>query len=299
MLALIWKSCKESLELVPLLLAIYAGIAWLEARFEERLQVRIRRAGHTGPLLGALFGCLPQCGFSVVGSALYTRGLISMGTLLAVFISTSDEALPVMLAHPSRLGLILPLLGTKVALALLAGYLVDAVARSPHRVAVPATQVAAGHEDAAENCLVEVDGCCGHHLSGKNAVQALIIHPLLHTLQVFLVLLIVTFAIDLLLGKEGANLGEFLLQGSIWQPVIAALVGLVPNCGASVAITQVYLNDGISFGAVIAGLSSSAGLGMLVLVKENRPARDTLRILGLLLGISMTAGILIQLLVER
>ena len=173
MLALIWESCKESLELVPLLLAIYAGIAWLEARFEERLQVRIRQAGHTGPLLGALFGCLPQCGFSVVGSALYTRGLISMGTLLAVFISTSDEALPVMLAHPSRLGLILPLLGTKVALALLAGYLVDAVARSPHRVAVPATPVAAGHdgceamenhdhaghEDAAENCPVEVDGC--------------------------------------------------------------------------------------------------------------------------------------------
>lgn len=302
---------KDSVGLLPFLLVIYFGIAWLEYRFGNRIQINIRKAGKAGPLLGALFGCLPQCGFSVVGSALYTRGLITTGTLLAVFISTSDEAVPIIMAAPSRMGLIIPLLLTKVVLALMAGYLIDAVTRPQRRTnqgaarpSVPMPTGASEHthtdsqvtHDVAERDEnpIEVDACCGHHLPSVNKTRTLLLHPLLHTAQVFLVLFAVSIGINFLVGKEGAHLGTFLRHGTIWQPIIASFVGLIPNCGASVAITEIYIKGGISFGAVIAGLSSSAGLGLLVLLKDNHNLKDTVRILAWLVGISIAAGILIQ-----
>jgi hypothetical protein len=125
-------------------------------------------------------------------------------------------------------------------------------------------------------------------------MRTLILHPLIHTAQVFVVLFIISIGINYLVGEEGANLGKLLLKDSIWQPIAAAFVGLIPNCGASVAITGIYLKGGISFGAVIAGLSSSAGLGLMVFLKENHNPKDTFRILGLLLAFSITAGIIIQ-----
>lgn len=311
MSAVIKAALIDSVLLVPFLLLIYIGIAWLEFRYEKSIQSHIRKAGKAGPLLGALFGCLPQCGFSVVGSALYTRGLITTGTLLAVFISTSDEAVPVIMANPARIGLIIPLLLTKVVLALLVGYGFDAVIKTTLRSVPPLPENVQTHDsapasphtdhDAATHAEttdgdapIEVDACCGHHLPGVNKLRALLIHPLIHTGQVFLVLFIVSIGINLLVGLGGAHLGTLLLHDSVWQPVIATFVGLIPSCGASVALTEIYLKGGISFGAVIAGLSSSAGLGMLVLIKENRSLADTLRILGLLVGVSIIAGIIIQ-----
>ncbi len=303
---------KDSLDLVPFLLAIYIGIAWLEYRFESSIQTYIRKAGRTGPLLGALFGCFPQCGFSVIGSALYARAFITTGTLLAVLISTSDEAVPVIMADPSRLVLVFVLLLTKVCLALLAGYGVDAVTRkkmtltphaaltlgsafnglSTHSHVIDQDQL---HEELSPgDAPIEVDACCGHHLPGVDKRRALLFHPLIHTVQVFLVLFVVSVGINLVLGKGGSHLGSLLGYGSTWQPVITAFVGLIPNCGASVALTEVYLRGGITFGAVISGLSCGAGLGVLVLVRENRSIKDTARIIALLVGISITAGIAIQ-----
>ena len=313
MSAVMIAALKDSVLLVPFLLVIYIGIAWVEFRYENSIQSHIRKAGKAGPLLGALFGCLPQCGFSVVGSALYTRSLITTGTLLAVFISTSDEAVPVIMANPAHIGLIIPLLLTKVVLALLVGYGLDTVSKTilcpthavPDSVHTHDGTLASMHPDhdhaahietADEDAPIEIDACCGHHLPGVNKLRALLIHPLIHTGQVFLVLFIVSIGINLVVGLGGTHLGTLLLHGTIWQPIIAALVGLIPNCGASVALTEIYLKGGMSFGAVIAGLSSSAGLGMLVLIKENRNLADTLRILGLLVGVSIIAGILIQLL---
>jgi hypothetical protein len=301
---------KDSLELIPFLLVIYIGIAWLEYRFGNSIQTHIRKAGNAGPLLGALFGCLPQCGFSVVGSALYTRGFITTGTLLAVFISTSDEAVPVIMAVPSRIGIVIPLILTKVGLALLAGYAVDAVLRKrpTEDLGDVVTEVPAFMDDivhqhstddthehvSPDDTLIEVNACCGHHLPTVNRATTLLLHPIIHTAQVFLVLFVVSIGINLLVGREGTHLKTLLGYGSIWQPVVSSLVGLIPNCGASVALTEIYLKGGMTFGAVIAGLSSSAGLGMLILIKENRSIPDTMRILALLVGISIAAGIIIQ-----
>ncbi len=302
MKGVILDALKDSLVLVPFLLVIYIGIAWLEYRFGERIQVNIRKAGKAGPLFGALFGCLPQCGFSVVGSILYTRNLITTGTLLAVFISTSDEAVPIIMADPSRISLVLPLLLTKVMLALVAGFAVDMIfPRRDISASVAADTLECNHSDCGHahddtelQNMVHVDGCCGHDLPGEKKAHTLILHPLLHTARVFAILFVVSVAINLLVGRQGAHIGKLLLRDTIWQPIIAPFVGLIPNCGASVAITDIYLKGGISFGALIGALSSSAGLGMLVFVKENRNAKDTLRVLGLLIGISIAAGIGIQ-----
>jgi hypothetical protein len=313
MLNIIMTALKDSLLLVPFLLVIYFVIAWLEYKYSNSIQNNIRKAGKAGPLLGALFGCIPQCGFSVVGSALYTRRFITTGTLIAVFISTSDEALPVIMANPSRIGLIMPLLLTKVVIALIAGYLIDTffykkikvhdtkhckchIGPTGKHIHIHAVEEKKVPEIVASDNdePVEIDACCGHHLPAVNKMRTLIMHPLRHTAQVFIVLFIISIVINYLVGEEGANLGKFLLKDSIWQPIVAAFVGLIPNCGASVAITEIYLKGGISFGAVIAGLSSSAGLGLMVLLKENHNPKDTLRILGLLLAFSISAGIIIQ-----
>lgn len=307
MSAVILDALKDSLDLIPFLLVIYTGIAWLEYRFGSSIQTNMRKAGKAGPLLGALFGCLPQCGFSVVGSALYTRGFITTGTLLAVFISTSDEAVPIIMAEPSRLILVILLLITKVCLALLAGYTVDAFARKKTVMSragltkglmfngLPSKDAHQVYEKiSAEDTPIKVDACCGHHLPDVSKMRTLLLHPLLHTAQVFLILFVVSIGINVLVGKGGVHLGKLLGYGTIWQPAITSFIGLIPNCGASVALTEIYLKGGISFGAVISGLSSSAGLGMLVLVRENYSIKDTVRILALLVGISIIAGIVIQ-----
>ncbi len=313
MINIIMTALKDTLLLIPFLLGIYFFIAWLELKYSNTIQTHIRKAGKAGPLLGALFGCIPQCGFSVVGSALYTRRFITTGTLIAVLISTSDEAVPVIMANPSRIGLIVPLLLTKLIIAIFAGYFIDSffykkvkvhntknckchigpTGKHIHIHAIEEKKVPEIVEDE-KNEPVEIDACCGHHLPAVNKMRTLIIHPLKHTGQVVIVLFLISVLLNYLVGNEGANLGKFLLKDSIWQPIVAAFVGLIPNCGASVAITGIYLKGGISFGAVIAGLSSSAGLGLMVLLKENNNTKDTIRIIGLLLAFSISVGIIIQ-----
>ncbi|HEY3379755.1 MAG TPA: putative manganese transporter [Armatimonadota bacterium] len=309
----------DSLVMVPFLLLIYFFIEWLEFRYGGVIQRRIQQAGKAGPLAGALFGCIPQCGFSVIGSALYARRMITLGTLLAVYLSTSDEAVPVILAQPQRIGLVLPMILTKVIIALVAGFGIDLLFRDSRRhvavshatvepVVVGGTEqplqsaAAHAHDEAEEGHThdepVEVEACCGHHVDDTSPRRELWLHPVRHTTQVFVFVFLVSLGINYLDYAVGGskNLSGYLLSNSAWQPVLTALVGLIPNCAASVAITQLYLGHAISYGSAIAGLCSSAGLGMLILLKENHDLRDTLRVLLLLLSVSIAAGIVIQML---
>lgn len=304
----------DSLNMVPFLLLIYFVVEWLEGRFGTAIQQRIRWAGKAGPLLGALFGCIPQCGFSVVGSALYTRRLVTTGTLLAVFLSTSDEAVPVILAQ-RRFDVIGWILLTKIIVAIVAGYLVDVF---QHRAFPVHEEIAAGIPDVAGSPPVgpgsavqtgelhaleepeeeiHVDACCGHHVAEESRPRKHWLHPLRHTAQVFLFIFLVSLGINLLLyfvRVQGGDINRFLLGGTAWQPVVTAIFGLIPNCAASVAIAELYLKNGIGFGAAVAGLCSSAGLGILVLLKDNQRPGDTLRVIGLLLGASIATGLFLQ-----
>ncbi|MFA7368132.1 MAG: putative manganese transporter [Kiritimatiellales bacterium] len=278
----------DSAKMIPFLLVIYFLVEWFERKFEGTIEHRLKKSDKAGPALGALFGCVPQCGFSVVAASFYSRRLITTGTLLAVILSTSDEAIPVMLAQPGRSGIVITLLITKLIIGITAGYLIDFFMRRRR----PAVVTHDGHDEEHHEL-----GCCNHRLSGKTSRWQLLKHPLIHTAKIFAFVFAVTLGINGLIALVGEeNLGRVLLRHSLLQPFLAALVGLIPNCAASVAIAEMFLKGGLSYGSAVSGLCCSGGLGLLVLLRENRDFKDTLRIVALLVIISTAAGLAIQLL---
>lgn len=293
----------DTTKMIPLLLIIYSVIEFIEYKFGRAIREKVKTAGKAGPLLGAGFGVIPQCGFSVISTALYTQRLISIGTLLAVYISTSDEAVPIILAQPDKAGIIIPLLTVKLIIAVAAGYSIDLIFRKSTGPLVESEVCAASTEHCAdmpneqhsdgEHQNVLEEGCCGHSLDKPNYGEMLL-HPIVHTIKVFIFIFAVSLALNLLMFRIGTNITSIMFGHTIFQPVLVGLIGLIPNCAASVAITEVFLQGGISFGSAVAGLSTSAGLGMLVLLKENRSIMDTLKVIGLLYGISVVSGIVIQ-----
>jgi hypothetical protein len=304
---LVEDALLDSLRMVPWLLVIYALIELMEMKWGSALQRSVMRVGKAGPALGAAVGLLPQCGFSVIASSLYAKRLLTIGTLMAVYLATSDEAIPVILAHPEKIQLLWPLLASKFAVGLVAGYLIDALIPMRRQTETPSEEDASehaehhchGHRHGPDcHCGPDADlqGCCNHAVaSGNRTINQLLIHPLRHTGKVFVFLFLVTLLINYvihLVGEE--NLGAVFYANSLIQPVIAAFIGLIPNCAASVAITEGYLQGALSFGSVIAGLSANAGVGILVLLRENE-RRDTLRVIGMLLAVAISAGLILQL----
>ena len=282
---------KDTLAMMPLLLGIYIALEVLENKSESFIGEKISHKMGAAPLLGALFGCIPQCGFSVIAATLYTRRCISLGTLLAVFVSTSDEAIPVILAQHDKAPLVLWLLLVKVIIATIAGYTIDLIFKkdasekphAPHAPVIPE----GGHRH------------CDCHAHGREIPRwkTFFLFPLKHTLKVSFFIFAVSLAIGLLVAKFGEKgMERIFFSGTFFQPLIAVLVGLIPNCAASVAITEVYLKGAITFGSAIAGLCASGGLGTLVLLKENKDRKETVLIIGLLVLVSLTAGILLNLL---
>ena len=291
----------DTVKMIPLLLIIYFGIELVEFKFGNSIRQKVQKAGSAGPLLGALAGLFPQCGFSVVTAALYTQRLVTVGTFLAVLISTSDEAIPIILSQPDKAYLIWPLILTKLILALFAGYAVDLIFRRKNKKTLDHIKLyAEGGDDAGHHheSVIDEPACCGHSTSAvakKFNSKELIWHPIKHTLKITFFIFIVTLALNLLIFYIGeANFTNLFAGHIFWQPFVAALVGLIPNCAASVMITQLYLNGAISYGAVIAGLSASGGLGILVLFKEDKDKNDIFKVIGLLFAISVISGLAIQ-----
>ncbi len=282
------EALVDTSKLVPLLLVIYFLIAFLEYRFGHRMESFVARFYTIGPLVGALVGCLPQCGFSVVAATLYVKRLTSVGTVLAVFLSTSDEAVPVLLSMPEKAGMVGTLVILKVIIAIIGGFGVDLFLNRRN------TKKQFTHE---RDCVIqEHSGCCSHALSDKpHKFQTLFIHPLKHTLKIFMYLFTLAVILSFVIQAFGEErIGMVLLNGTIFQPVLAAFIGLIPNCFASVLLAELFVKGSIGFGAMVAGLCAGAGLGLFVLFKENKSLKDTLTVIGLLLIISITSGILIQ-----
>lgn len=292
----------DTAKLIPFLLIVYVGIELVEYYFGGKIRQFLQRVGRAGPAVGAVAGTLPQCGFSVMTTALYTQRLVTVGTLIAVYLSTSDEAIPVILSQPDKALLILPLILTKLVIAIPAGYLIDLAFRKQNtKTLAHIDAYSHGHDDVSHNhdTIIDQKACCGHHPDAKAKrfdCKQLIVHPLVHTAKILLYIFIFTLALNIgiaLIGQE--TLHKILLSNSILQPFVAGLVGLIPNCAASVALTQLYLNGSLSFGSVIAGLCASGGLGILVLFKEEKSWKERLMIVGLLYGISVLAGIILSL----
>jgi hypothetical protein len=295
------EALTDSAKMIPLLLIIYVGIELVEYKYANKIREAVQRAGAAGPAVGALTGSFPQCGISVVASALYTQRLATIGTLLAVYLSTSDEAIPVILSQPESTKIIVPLIITKIIIALIGGYAVDFAFRKSNKETLAHIKAyAAGSDSKHHNHekILEEKACCGHSASPSSVEfnpREIILHPIIHTAKVFIFIFIVSFAINFAIVQMGEEaFAKLFLGDSIFQPFLVALFGLIPNCASSVAITTLYLKGAITYGSVIAGLCTSGGLGLLVLFKEEKDKKHVLRILLLLFGISVSAGYIIQ-----
>lgn len=274
----------DSINLVPFLFIIFFVIELFEIYFSRKVKHLPHHTQKIGPLIGALTALVPQCGFSVIASTLYIKNLITKGTLIAVYISTSDEAIPVLLSHPEMIPAILPILGTKFILAILTGYSVDLFIKPEFK-----------NNNDAEYIEIETEGCCNHEISNDRfKKRTLILHPLKHTLNIFAFILTVTLILNWILMIGKGQLEHIFLYNSPIQPVFSAIIGLIPNCAISVLITMLYIKHAISFGSVIAGLSTGAGLGLIILLKKNCSIKDSMQIIYILLGVSILAGIVLQ-----
>ncbi|WP_177563726.1 putative manganese transporter [Allofournierella sp.] len=273
----------DSLKMLPFLFAAYLMIEYIERRQGERIEAALAGGGHWGFVPGALLGCVPQCGFSAMAANFYGSRVITLGTLMAVFLATSDEAVPLLLAVPEQWPRLAALLGIKVVLALAAGFCLDLALRRflPKGVRGGYT----GHAG-------EVD-CHEQHEAQQGILRA----ALAHTLNIFLWVFGFSLAIGFVMEWVGAEaFTGFLAAMGPLQPVFAALIGLVPNCAASILLTQLYLSGSITFSAAVAGLASGAGVGLVVLFKANPSVKQNLFITGLLWAIGAAAGLLLQLL---
>ncbi|MBE6655558.1 MAG: hypothetical protein E7609_01645 [Ruminococcaceae bacterium] len=276
----ILDSLKDFGKLLPFLFLTYLLMEFLEHRAGEGMEKAIRRAGHVGPLWGGLLGVVPQCGFSAAASGLYAGRVISLGTLIALYLSTSDEMLPILIAEGAAPLLIVKLLLVKFVIGTLAGFLIDLsfrLLKSKERE----------HEHIHELC--EHEGC--------HCEEGIFRSALHHTLHIGLFLLIVMLLLNtavFFLGHE--RIADIFSTVPVLGHILAALVGLIPNCASSVLITKLYLEGMISAGCMLSGLLVGTGVGLLVLFRVSRRKRDAFSVLLMLFGIGALAGMLIDLL---
>jgi len=294
-----FDSLIDTAKMIPFLLVVYAAIEVLEHYYGDQLKKIVSRAGKAGPIIGAIVGSIPQCGFSVVFAALYTKNLITIGTLIAVFLSTSDEAIPVILGQPDRASIILPIIGVKIIIAIISGYIIDIFFRKANKKSLNSMECQ--NQDCKlqyhhHNESVENLGCCGHHpIDKKIDFKEIIFHPIIHTLKISFFIFIITFIIgSVLTAFDEQQLSQIFFNQSFLQPVIASLIGLIPNCASSVAITQLYLDQIIDFPSVIAGLLAGAGLGLIVLFREKGFIKKAFVVLSILFLVSVISGIFLE-----
>lgn len=266
----------DSLKLLPFLLLTYIVMELLEHKISSRSLVAINKAGKFGPAIGGALGIVPQCGFSAAVANLYAGGIATRGTLVAVFLSTSDEMLPILISENVSVVLILKILAVKVAAAVFVGFMVDLAfkkKRSGHTI----------HD------ICEHEHCDCEHGILRSAI--------IHTVQIFAFILVISFIMNIVIGLIGReNLSNLILNRPVVGELIAGVVGLIPNCASSVVITQLYLQGGMSAGAMLSGLLTASGVGMLVLFRANRNLKDNLITLAIVFVSGVVLGTVIGLL---
>ena len=272
-------SVIDTLKVLPSLFVAFLVIEFLEHKAQDKIKHLFTRAGTLGPFIGTLLGCIPQCGFSVMCANLYSSGIIALGTLVAVFLSTSDEAVILLATAENGSYEVLKLITTKIVIALIFGYIIYFIERKNHK----------GHHHHSHD-LCEHDHCgCDEH-SG-------VIRPaLIHTAKVFGFLLLFTIIIDLFVSFIGTErLSHLLLAESVFQPFLSAIIGFIPNCASSVLLTHLYIEETLSFGALIAGLCTNAGAGMLILFRDKTKFKESIKIVGIMYICAVIPGIILHL----
>lgn len=270
---------EDSIKILPFLFVTYLVMEYLEEKMTGKTKQILLKTEKTGPIWGALLGILPQCGFSTVASNLYAGRMITVGTLLAVFLSTSDEMLPIMISEQVAPDFIVKTVLLKAVIGMVFGCLIDMICR---RVLGKKEQ----EPDIHHFC--EHEHCkCGEGVL-KPAIR--------HTVQIWIYIFLITIALNLMIEGIGEQtLADLILNRPIVAELLAGIVGLIPNCASSVVITQLYLDGIIRFGTMMSGLLVGAGVGVLVLIRVNDDKKENLKIIGILYAIGVASGMIINL----
>ena len=277
MIDVILDTLLDVVKLLPFLFLTYLAMEYLEHKTGNKAETIVKKAGRFGPVIGGALGIVPQCGFSAAASNLYAGRVISLGTLMAIYLSTSDEMLPILISEQTSPGVIVKILLAKALIGMTAGMVIDILLRK---------RGLEEHEHIHDICEHEHCHC----------EKGIFRSALSHTAQITFFILIITFALNLILYFVGEDaLANLILSKPVVGPLLASLVGLIPNCAGSVVITQLYLENVIGIGAAMAGLLTGSGVGLLVLFRVNHNRKENLRILGLLYGIGVLAGVVTDL----
>lgn len=277
---IIADTVMDTLRLLPFLFLTYLAMEWLEHKTGTMTKEMVKRSGRFGPLAGAVLGVFPQCGFSAAAGSLYAGRVITLGTLFSVYLSTSDEMLPILISESAPAALIGRILFCKIAIGLCMGVCIDLLLRR--------------HE--TENSHMHIEELCGHaHCRCGETEKGLFRPALFHTLQVAFFIFLVSLGLNVLLEGAGEEaLTDLFLRYGILGELTAGLIGLLPNCASSVMITQLYLEGVLNFGALLSGLLTGSGIGLLVLYRVNHNWKENV---GITIGLYVTGtvfGILVN-----
>lgn len=271
----------DTIKLLPFLFITYLIMEYIEHKTSNKVKDVIKKSGKFGPLLGAIVGVFPQCGFSVSATNLYAGRVITLGTLISVYLATSDEMLPILLTEAVPAGTIFTILGIKLVLGIVAGFIIDFVIRMFRKEKVEVQE-----EKIEEICEHEHCHC----------EEGIVTSAVKHTLNITIFIFFITLVLNGIISYIGEDtIAHFISQNVILGPIVAGLIGLIPNCASSVILTELFISNVISMPVLISGVAVNAGVGLLVLFKTNKNAKENLKIVGLLYIIGVLAGIILEL----
>ena len=279
MIEILQDTIIDSIKILPFLFITYVIMEYIEHKMSQKAKHTIKKAGKWGPLLGSAVGVIPQCGFSASATNLYSARVISLGTLIAVYLSTSDEMMPIFISESVPILTLVKILAIKFVIGIIFGSIIDIVLRTKNKNNQEEEKI----EDLCEHehCHCEENGIL------KSAIK--------HTINILIYIFIITFIINVvveLVGEE--NIATFVGNHAILGPAISSLIGLIPNCAASVIITNLYIQNIISGASLISGLLTGAGVGLIILFKTNKNIKENIAIVGLLYTIGVFCGIVLQ-----
>lgn len=289
---------KDTAELIPFLFATYVVISLLDLFASDKTTAAIQRAGHAGPLIGGVLGVVPQCGFSAMGASLYADRIVSLGTFVAVILSTSDEMLPLLLAEHVEVGLLARILVTKAVLGVILGFATDLVLRAVlGRTSLAGVDESDAGEEQDEDAEFDpgaysCDCGCGEPLTRGQTAWWVVVNSAYRTFQVVVFIFVVSVLLNALIALVGEDaLASFLSGNAVVATLVSGLVGLVPNCAASVVLTQLYIDGVLGFAPMIAGTLVAGGAGYLVLFRMNGNMRENAAIVGIVYALGVCAGL--------
>lgn len=285
MIEILQDAVIDTIKLIPFLFITYLIMEYIENKTSDKIREKIKKSGRFGPLIGGAVGILPQCGFSASATNLYSSRLISIGTLIAVYLSTSDEMIPIFISEAIPIELIVKILGIKLFLGVFWGFLIDFL----YKKFIKRKDQKEYNMDTE---ICEEEHC---HCHEQGILKASLIHTMNITIYIFAITLIINGIIGII-GEE--NIEIFIKNNLFLGPVISSLIGLIPNCAASVIITNLYIENVINMSSLIAGLLTGAGVGLLVLFKTNKKEwKENLFIVGLMYAIGVSSGLILQLII--